>query len=93
MAEEKEKLEQKISLEEAKERLGSFADIKLKIHVEVGRTTKYFFDILKMKEGDVIKLDKSLEDYIDLYINGKRFAIGELIVVNDKYGIRIVDLA
>ncbi len=76
-----------------KEELSSFSDVKLKIHVEVGRTQKHFLDVLNMKEGDIIKLDKSLEDYIDLYINDTIFAIGELVVVNEKYGIRIVDLA
>ncbi len=73
--------------------ISTFSDIKLKIHVEVGRTKKHFADLLNIKEGDVIKLDKSLEDYIDLYINGSLFAIGELVVVNEKYGIRVVDLA
>ncbi len=73
--------------------ISSFSDIKLRIHVEVGRTRKNFAELLKIKEGDIIKLDKSLEEYIDLYINDKLFAIGELVVVNDKYGIRIVDLA
>jgi flagellar motor switch protein FliN/FliY len=86
MAEDKKEIE-------VKEELSSFADIKLKIHVEVGRSKKHFLDVLNMKEGDIIKLDKSLEDYIDLYINGSLFAIGELVVVNEKYGIRIVDLA
>jgi len=75
------------------ENISRFSDIKLKIHVEVGRTRKHFVELLKIKEGDIIKLDKSLEEYIDLYINDKLFAIGELVVVNDKYGIRIVDLA
>ncbi len=91
---EQEKKEgKKINMEEAKERLNSFADIKLRIHVEVGRKRKYFHEILHLREGDIIKLDKNLEDYIDLYINDNLFAIGELVVVNDKYGIRIVDLA
>jgi len=76
-----------------KNELINFADIKLKIHAEVGRTKKHFLDVLNLKEGDIIKLDKSLEEYINLYINDSVFAIGELVVVNEKYGVRIVDLA
>ncbi|WP_457639053.1 FliM/FliN family flagellar motor switch protein [Persephonella sp.] len=68
-------------------------DINLKITGEVGRTTKNFIDILRLKEGDIIKLDKHIEDYIEIYLRGQLFAIGELVVVNEKYAIRIVDLA
>ena len=68
-------------------------DVTVKVTGEVGKTTKNFIDILKLKEGDIIKLDKHVEDYIEIYIRGQLFAIGELVVVNDKYAIRVVDLA
>ena len=68
-------------------------DINLLITGEVGRTKKNFIEILKLKEGDIITLDKHIEDYIEIYLRGQRFAIGELVVVNEKYAVRIVDLA
>ncbi|WP_457626370.1 FliM/FliN family flagellar motor switch protein [Persephonella sp.] len=68
-------------------------DITLKLTGEVGRTTKNFIDILRLKEGDIIKLDKHIEDYLEIYLRGQLFAIGELVVVNEKYAIRVVDLA
>ena len=68
-------------------------DVKLKINVSVGKTEKLFKDVLKLKEGDLISLDKSTEEYLDVYLNGKQFAVGEMIIVNDKYSVRIIDLA
>ena len=68
-------------------------DINLKLTGEVGRTKKNFIDILRLKEGDIIKLDKNIEDYIEIYLRGQLFAIGELVVVNEKYAVRVVDLA
>ncbi|NPA52176.1 MAG: flagellar motor switch protein FliN [Aquificae bacterium] len=68
-------------------------DIELKVSVSVGTVQKLFGEILKMKEGDVIQLDKHTEDYLDIHINGKTFAIGEMMIVNEKYSVRIIDLA
>ena len=73
--------------------LDFLADVEYKAAVEVGRVKKFFYDILKMKEGDIIQLDKNIEDYIDIYIQNQKFAIGEMVVVNDKYAVRVVDLA
>ena len=68
------------------------SDVNLRVSVEVGKAEKYFYDVLKLKEGDIIKLDKNIEDYIDIYVNGYHFAIGEMVVVNDKYAVRVVDI-
>ncbi len=67
-------------------------DVELKAYGSVGKTRKLFKDILKMKEGDIIQLDKNIEDYIDLYINNHLFAIGEIMIVNNKYSLRIIDI-
>jgi len=68
-------------------------DIRLKVSVSVGKVEKMLIEILSLKEGDILQLDKSIEDYIDIKINDKKFAIGEIVVANEKYGVRIVDLA
>lgn len=92
---EKELMEQDIENKEEKFENLDFdflADITLKLNVEVGRTQKLFIEVLKLKEGDIIQLDKSTEDYLDIYINGTPFAIGEMVIVNEKYSVRLVDL-
>ena len=69
------------------------SDINLKIDVEVGRMHKLLVEILALKEGDIIEFDKNIEEYITIRLNQKEFAIGELVIANEKYGVRIVDLA
>jgi len=95
---EEENGEKKLNQEEVEKNfehldLEFLSDVNLRVHVEVGKVEKLFFDVLKLKEGDVIKLDKNVEDYIDIYVNGQHFAIGEMVVVNEKYAVRVVDLA
>ncbi|ACO04499.1 MAG TPA: flagellar motor switch protein FliN [Persephonella sp.] len=68
-------------------------DVTVKVTGEVGRVKKLFIEIITLKEGDIIKLDKHIEDYVELYVKDQLFAVGELIVANEKYGIRVVDLA
>lgn len=69
------------------------SDVNLKIDIEVGRVHKLLVEILSLKEGDIIELDKSVEEYITVNLNRKPFAVGELVIANEKYGVRIVDLA
>ncbi len=69
------------------------SDVHLKIDIEVGRVHKLLIEILSLKEGDIIELDKSTEEYITVHLNRKPFAIGELVIANEKYGVRVVDLA
>ncbi len=74
-------------------KLEFLSDVKLKVSVHVGSAQKLLVEILSLKEGDVLELDKSVEEYIDIKLNNKNFAIGEIVVANEKYGVRIVDLA
>ncbi len=69
------------------------SDVNLKIDIVVGRVHKLLVEILSLKEGDIIELDKSVEEYITVNLNRKPFAVGELVIANEKYGVRIVDLA
>ncbi len=92
--EQEEKLEQEEEEKESFENLDLefLADITLRLNAEVGRTKKLFIEVLNLKEGDIITLDKNIEDYLDIYINGNLFAIGEMVVVNEKYSVRLVDI-
>ncbi|NPA03894.1 MAG: flagellar motor switch protein FliN [Epsilonproteobacteria bacterium] len=68
-------------------------DVKLKFHVQVGSIEKLLVEVLSLKEGDIIELDKSIEEYVNVQLNNRPFAIGEIVITNEKYGVRIVDLA
>ncbi len=74
-------------------KLEFLSDVKLKVSVNVGKVHKLLIEILSLKEGDILELDKNIEEYIDIRLNNKSFAIGEIVVANEKYGVRIVDLA
>ncbi len=68
-------------------------DVKVRFNVHVGSVQKMLIEILSLKEGDVIELNKNIEEYVDVKLNNQSFAIGEIVIANEKYGIRIVDLA
>ena len=67
-------------------------DVRLRVSFVLGSKRMSLSKVLKLKEGDIIELDKKLEDYLDVYLNGQKFGIGELIIVNDKFSLRLVDL-
>ena len=67
-------------------------DVELEVSVELGRVIKTFEFLLKLKEGDIISLEKNIEDFLYIYVGDVPFAVGEMVNVNDKYGIRIIDL-
>ena len=69
-----------------------FSDIKLKISLVLGSKELPLSKVLKLKEGDLIVFDKKLEDYLDVKLNDQDFGIGEIIVINDKISLRLVDL-
>lgn len=74
------------------EELKKFGDIKLKISLVLGSKELPLSKVLKLKEGDLIVFDKKLEDYLDVKLNDQTFGIGEIIVINDKISLRLIDL-
>jgi flagellar motor switch protein FliN/FliY len=72
--------------------LEKFKDIKLKISLVLGSKELPLSKVLKLKEGDIIPFDTKLEDYLEVRLNGEKFGIGELIVINEKLSLRLVDL-
>ena len=67
-------------------------DVPLQVTVEVGRTRMLVKDFLQMKEGGVIELDKMADEPLDLYVNSRLIARGEAVVVNEKFGLRLIDV-
>jgi len=67
-------------------------DVPLQVSVEVGRARMLVKDFLQMKEGGVIELDKLADEPLDLYVNDRLIARGEAVVVNEKFGLRLIDV-
>lgn len=67
-------------------------DVPLKVSVEVGRSQILVKDLLQMREGYVIELDKMAGEPLDLYVNSRLIARGEAVLVNDKFGLRLTDV-
>ena len=67
-------------------------DIPLKVTVELGRTEVQIKDLLQLGQGSVLELDKLAGEPLEILVNGKLVAKGEVVVVNEKFGIRLTDI-
>jgi flagellar motor switch protein FliN len=67
-------------------------DIKLRVVVELARTQMQLREVMELQEGSVVELDRLAGDPVDVYINDHLFAKGEVIVVDDNFGVRITQL-
>ncbi len=67
-------------------------DVELEIRVETDRKKILVSDLLKLGKGSIVEMDKSAGEPLDVYVNGRKFAEGEVVVVDDKFGIRITQL-
>lgn len=67
-------------------------DIPLEISVELGRTTLIINDLLKLGQGSVVELNKSAGETLEVLANQRLIARGEVVVVNEKYGIRLTEI-
>ena len=67
-------------------------DVPLEISVVLGKTKKNIRDILNLGTGSLIELDKLAEEPVDILINGKKVAYGEVVVVDDNFGVRITSI-
>ena len=67
-------------------------DVEIPISVEVGRAQMSIDEVLKLVPGSVVALDKKAEEPVDLRVNGKLVARGEVVLVDDTYGLRITQI-
>ncbi len=72
--------------------LDMLIDLSLTVSVELGRAEMPIGEILELGRGSIIELDKMAGDPVDLYVNGKKFAEGDVVVVEDRFGVRITSL-
>jgi len=73
-------------------RLSLLHDVDLKVCIELGRTWMLVEDVLKLGEGSVVELDKAAGDPVDVFVNDRLIARGEVLVLNDSFCVRISEV-
>ena len=77
---------------EEKHKLDAILDIPVTISMEVGRSHISIRNLLQLNQGSVVELDRVAGEALDVLVNGTLIAHGEVVVVNDKFGIRLTDV-
>ena len=77
---------------EASDGLGRVRDIPLEVTVELGRTRLLIRDIMDLSAGSIVELDKIAGEPVDLFANGMLFARGEVVVIDDNFGVRVTEI-
>ena len=67
-------------------------DVQLDLKIELGRTQMHLEDVLRLKQGAVVTLDKLAGDPVDVFVNGRIVARGEVLVLNDNFCVRVAEL-
>ncbi len=68
------------------------ADIPLRVSVEVGSTALRLAELLDLAEGSVVELDRQAHELLDIMVNGRLVARGEVVTVKNRFGVRIVEI-
>jgi flagellar motor switch protein FliN/FliY len=77
---------------EERRKLDTILDIPVTISMEVGRSQINIRNLLQLNQGSVVELDRVAGEPLDVLVNGTLIAHGEVVVVNDKFGIRLTDV-
>jgi len=72
--------------------LDLISDVDLDLRIELGRTHMYLEDVLRIRKGSVVPLDKLAGDPVDIYVNGRLIARGEVLVLNENFCVRVTEL-
>ena len=72
--------------------LDMLRDVQLDLKIELGRTQMHLEEVLRLKQGAVVTLDKLAGDPVDIYANGRLIARGEVLVLNDNFCVRVAEL-
>lgn len=75
-----------------KKKLDTILDIPVTISMEVGRSQISIRNLLQLNQGSVVELDRVAGEPLDVLVNGTLIAHGEVVVINDKFGIRLTDV-
>ncbi|RJP65604.1 MAG: flagellar motor switch protein FliN [Ignavibacteriales bacterium] len=74
------------------DKLEFLKDVNLNVYIELGRTKMQIKDIIELERGYVIELDKLASEPVDVFVNNKKIAEGEVVVIDKHFGIRITNL-
>lgn len=74
------------------EKMELILDIPVSVTVEIGRTKMTIRNLLQLNQGGIVSLDRLAGDPLDVLVNGTLVAHGEVVVVNDKFGVRLTDI-
>ena len=72
--------------------LGMLSDVDLRVKIELGRTRMYVADVLRLRPDSVVELDKAAGDPVNIYVNDRHLARGEVLVVDDNLCVRISEI-
>lgn len=67
-------------------------EVPLRVSVELGKTTMRIQELLELGQGAVVDLDRLAGEPVDILVNGRQFAQGEIVVVNDRYAVRVLSI-
>jgi len=84
--------EENKDLSQDMQKLKFILDIPLQLTVELGRTSLLVKELLQLNQGAVVELSKLAGEPLDVFVNSKLVARGEAVVVNEKFGVRLVDV-
>ncbi len=73
--------------------LERFADVSIEISVEIGRVTMSIGELMQLGEGAVVELNRSVSEPVDIMAQGVRIASGEVVVIEDRFAVRITEIA
>ena len=76
----------------SKDNIDLIMDVPLQVTVEVGKARKLVREILSLGNGSIVELDKVAGDPVDILVNGKLIAKGEIVVIDENFGVRIIDI-
>ena len=77
---------------QSQENIALIKDVPLEVTVELGRTSKAISDILDFAPGTIIELDKIAGEPVDVLVNGKLVAKGEVVVIEENFGVRVTEI-
>lgn len=77
---------------EASSEIDLLSDVQMNVRIELGRTKMFVEDVLRLGDGAVVELDKLAGDPVDVFVNDRKVARGEVLVLNDNFCIRISEI-
>ena len=75
----------------SREQIASLGNLELEVRIELGQTTMLLSEVAKLKPGSVVILDKHVNDLVNVLVNGKAVARGELLIVDGCFSVRITE--